>query len=140
VRNVAQTPGEPKRLWFSDENFDLYVWLDDSDDIIRFQLCYDKPWNEGSLIWKKGSGYVHDRVEDGEDRPGRQKATPILVKNGYFEYERIADIFKKESREIQERISSFVYEKIMQYGIALTGKETQGMKEEDVKRNNAPGV
>lgn len=112
---VRQINGEPKRRWFTDEYFDLYVWQDERDDIIEFQLCYEKFQNERSLTWKKKSGYTHDRIDNGEDRPEKQKATPILVGDGHFEHERIATIFKKESRELEDKISRFVYEKILKY-------------------------
>jgi len=34
IRDVRQVSGEPMRRWFSDEDFDLIVWLDPEDRII----------------------------------------------------------------------------------------------------------
>ena len=114
VTNVRQINGEPRRRWFTNEYFDLYVWLDEGDDIVGFQLCYEKLANERSLTWMREFGYTHDRIDEG-DKPGRLKGTPIVVKNGHFDHEKIANIFNKESREIEDRISRFVYEKILKY-------------------------
>jgi len=112
VPNARQIKGESKRRWFSDDYFDLIIWLDETDEIVGFQLCYDKYGNERALTWRKQVGYVHERVDDGEHRPGKMKATPILVLDGQFEHEKIASVFKEESSEIEERISKLVYEKI----------------------------
>lgn len=112
MKNVEQIPGEPRRRWFSDRYFDLIVWVDDRDRILGFQLCYDKLRNERFLTWWPDRGYRHGRIDDGEDRPGKQKATPILVADGEFERDRIADLFKTESAGLEEDISSLVYDKI----------------------------
>ncbi len=115
VQHVMQIRGEPKRRWFSDDYFDLIVWVDETDNIIEFQLCYNKLYDQRALIWQKKLGFRHDLVDDGEGRPGKYKATPILVPDGRFEREEIAEKFRKESRKIEDRISTFVYEKIMLY-------------------------
>ena len=41
IVDVRQVPGEPKRRWFSSDDIDLIVWLDDSGAPVSFQLCYD---------------------------------------------------------------------------------------------------
>jgi hypothetical protein len=115
--NVRQIPGESKRRWFSDEYFDLIVWLDEKENIVGFQLCYDILRGHRALTWHNKMGFSHHRVDDGESRPGKLKATPVLVPNGHFEYKKIAKRFKKESRNIEERIATFVYEKLLQYSI-----------------------
>ena len=118
VQHVRQIEGEPKRRWFSDQFFDLIVWFDEEDEIIGFQLCYDVSGDERALTWKEDSVYTHDRVDQGEarpDTPGMRKATPVLVKDGLFEYKKIAAQFKGKSREIDETVAVFVYEKILQY-------------------------
>ena len=42
IKNARQVPGEGKRRWFRDDDFDLIIWYDDSDTVFGFQLCYDK--------------------------------------------------------------------------------------------------
>ena len=40
--NVEQIEGEPRRRWFQDVEWDLFVWEDNPGNIVGFQLCYDK--------------------------------------------------------------------------------------------------
>ena len=94
ITGVRQINGDPRRRWFSNEDFDLIVWLDDPDDHISgFQLCYDKTAYQRALTWHSEHGYLHNRVDDGENTPGKYKAAPILVCDGIFEKEIIAAQF-----------------------------------------------
>ena len=123
--NVRQIEGDPRRRWFADDHFDLIVWFNEKDGIIGFQLCYDKFEEERALTWFEEIGYTHRKVDDGEQYPGAMlKATPILIPDGVFEHEEIARRFRQESGEIEDRVSRFVYEKLMQYqgGHGGTGK------------------
>jgi hypothetical protein len=115
IRPIAQLEGEPKRKWFSDDYFDLIVWLDETDTILEFRLCYDILYDQRVLLWREDSGFCHQRVDNGEGRPGKHKATPILVPDGILERQDTAEKFRKESLKIEEKIATFVYEKIMQY-------------------------
>lgn len=112
VRNVRQIEGEPSRRWFGDEFFDLIVWYDKYKAIIGFQLCYDLHHDERALTWIKGRGYNHNRIDDGESLAGGYKATPILVKDGAFEHDRIASLFGEASRELDHEVAELVMEKI----------------------------
>jgi len=116
-RNVRQIEGESKRRWFSDEYFDLIVWLDEKEDIVGFQLCYDIFKSQHALTWRKESGFTHHRVDDGESRPGKPKASPVLVPDGYFESKAIAEKFKHASTTIEARIATFIYEQLLQCSI-----------------------
>jgi hypothetical protein len=82
---------------------------------VGFQLCYDKGPNEKALTWVEGIGFSHERVDDGEGIPGYYKMTPILVQDGLFDKDNILALFKKESKEIDPTIVSFVCEKIIKY-------------------------
>jgi len=114
-RQVKQVPGERRRRWFSDESMDLTVWFDDQDRIAAFELCYDKGRNERALRWRQGLGFVHERVDDGEGRPGRHKASPVLVPDGRFDVKRISRQFEENSREIDARIAVFVTSALTSY-------------------------
>ncbi|TAL36783.1 MAG: hypothetical protein EPN93_08170 [Spirochaetes bacterium] len=115
IREVRQIPGEGLRRWFSDEYFDLIVWHDDRDEISGFQLCYDKQGYERVMTWRRGRGYTHDRIDDGEV-PGEPKKTPILALDGAFEPAGTARTFLDASRDIDRGIAGFVYETIRSYG------------------------
>lgn len=113
--DVRQIEDETPRRWFSDEYFDLIVWHDDADDISAFQLCYDLARHPRALHWRREAGFAHYRVDDGENRPGKIKATPILTKNGVCDAMRVAERFREESQELEPRIAQFVYATLLTY-------------------------
>ena len=115
ISEVRQIEGEGLRRWFSDEFFDLIIWLDDKNIIQGFQLCYDKTGYERSLTWRTSS-YEHNKIDDGEN-PGDRKSSPILVADGEFDKRRIAYKFWNESKNIDKKIVAFVYKKIIEYNI-----------------------
>ncbi|MCP4353014.1 MAG: hypothetical protein GY795_46785 [Desulfobacterales bacterium] len=115
IRHVKQNREESKRRWFTGDFFDLLVWLDEKDSITGFQLCYDKSGDQRALTWHEKSGYSHNRVDEGESKPGKPKSIPVLVLDGLFANKEIADIFKKMSKNIDKSVSDFVYKKILQY-------------------------
>lgn len=112
---VKQIAGEPHRRWFEDDYFDLLVWENELGQIVQFQLYYDKLHNQRSLTWKEQIGYLHNKVDDGENKPGRYKATPILVDCGVFDSNAISKKFKYKSKDIATTVSTFVFSKIRDY-------------------------
>lgn len=118
IKNIRQNEGEPRRRWFIDDYFDLVVWLSEADEIEGFQLCYDKTRNQHALTWSRSTGYMHNRVDSGEDKPGKPKGIPLLVADGDFRHEEIANRFRKESKKLDPQLSELVFEKIMQYSMS----------------------
>jgi hypothetical protein len=114
IRDVKQISGEPRRRWFSDENFDLIVWFEPEDRIIGFQLCYDKGIGQKALTWLKDDGYQHSRIDDG-DNPGKMKASPVLEADGCYDRERIGRRFLENKGDIPEKIANCIYRKMMNY-------------------------
>jgi hypothetical protein len=112
-------PGEPDgeliKRWFTDEFFDLYVWFDKQGEISSFQLCYDKPRDEHAFTWKRPSTYYHQRVDDGENRPGKNKSTPVLLPDGAINTRFIAEQFFLESKSIDRAIAEFVHTKVLAF-------------------------
>jgi hypothetical protein len=115
-KDVRQVAGEGERRWFLDEYFDLIVWYDAHRSIKGFQLCYDKKNNERAVTWTREDGYSHHKIDDG-DVTGRAKMTPVLVADGIFARDDIADRFLEESREIERDISFFVYNRLKSFAL-----------------------
>jgi len=115
IKNVKQNEGEPRRRRFIDDYFDLVVWSDANDKIEGFQLCYDKTKNQHALTWHKEFGYMHNRVDEGKDKAGKPKSIPVLVTDGFFPCQEIADTFKRESKSLDKKIAAAVYKKILEY-------------------------
>ncbi|MDH4161475.1 MAG: hypothetical protein OEW15_02135 [Nitrospirota bacterium] len=115
VSPVRQIANENPRRWFSSSDMDLTVWVDREGKISGFELCYDKGKDERAVRWFENEGFIHERIDDGENRPGRFKGTPILVPDGMFASQVIAERFHKESENIEQKIASFVYGKLLEY-------------------------
>jgi len=103
IQNPRQIEGEGRRRWYSDEG-----------SLDGFQYCYDKNNKERCLTWKKTGSYVHAGVDDGEIY-GQNKMTPVLVSDGLFDKWSIAEEFKKISADIDQKISIFIYRKLVEY-------------------------
>lgn len=116
IESVKSYENEPKRRWFFDHDIDLTVWLDSTQEIVGFQICYDKPTNPHAFTWWEKTGYQHHEIDDGE-RFGTlaRKGIPILMLDGFFDKEKIAKLFQEKSKDIDPIISAFVYGKIMHF-------------------------
>ncbi|MBN2440967.1 MAG: hypothetical protein JXJ04_06465 [Spirochaetales bacterium] len=114
IKAVKQYDNEGYRRWFTDDYFDLIIWYNDDDSVSGFQLCYDKQDSERSVTWVSKKGFSHNKIDAGET-PGHAKMSPILVPDGAFDKDSIADKFKAESKEIDKEISAFVYSKLLIY-------------------------
>lgn len=104
---ARQVPGESRRRWFNDEAMDLFVWLDEHDDLVGFQLTYDKPHAEKALTWKRGGSLTHAGVDEGA-RPGKHPGSPILVADGEFDAERVLREFRARCAQIDHGVGQFV--------------------------------
>ena len=106
---VRQIEGEGFRRWFSDSYFDLIVWYADErqEEIIGFQLCYDKPGTERAVTWRRGEGFSHNRIDDGE-RPFSSKMSPVLVADGVFDRDAVLGKFEKAAGKIDADLQAFI--------------------------------
>src|SRR5882724_4105858 len=84
---TRQSTREPRRRWFSDDDFDLVVWFSDSGVIVGFELCYDRSRVERALVWSNVGGYGHFRVDTGESTP-QKNLTPILLADSSAPFQR----------------------------------------------------
>jgi hypothetical protein len=122
IRNTRQIRGEGFRRWFTDEYFDLIVWYDEQRTLVGFQLCYDKEGTERALTWTREHGFQHNRIDAGEVA-GHAKMTPIVVADGAFSRDPVAERFRAESGGIERAVAAFVYESLMRYPRPQEGKE-----------------
>jgi len=116
IKRIDQKDPGLKRRWFYDEQMDLLVWFDEEEKIAGFQLSYDKLTNPHTLTWFKNKGYRHNILDIERNKIGRRKGIPILLlPNGLFEKDKVAEDFKKNSTDIDNQVSKFVYNKILSY-------------------------
>lgn len=114
IQRVRQIPGEGRRRWFRDDEFDLIVWYTDDGELAGFQLCYDKEGTERAITWQATGSYVHARVDDGES-PGEINASPILVSDGVFDATTVAERFRDDAGEMDRELADLVYQRILRY-------------------------
>ena len=105
--HLQRQDASSNKRWFSDDDFDLTLYQDEENNIIKFELSYDKGRGEHSIIWKQSDSYSHYSVDDGESVSGKIKMTPILVANGAFDWERVANRFINASEKIVKDIADF---------------------------------
>jgi hypothetical protein len=111
---VSQPEGAGGRRWFDDDDFDLIVWLDRDGGVRGFQLCYDRRGTERALTWTSGQGYFHNRIDDGEAVPTKNRS-PILVSDGNFDADAVSHSFRLSSTSMPEEIRAFVLKKLETY-------------------------
>ena len=112
--SVGQRSDPPGRRWFTDDDFDLIVWFNDQGGLDGFQLCYDRRRNERVLTWTEDVGYRHDRLDDGEGNPTKNRS-PMLVSDGVFPAATVLERFEKSSLDIEAHIRLFVAQKLREY-------------------------
>lgn len=115
VTKVRQIPGEARRRWFCSSELDLIVWLSEQGDILGFELCYDKLRCEHAIVWNVKHGFRHMAVDDGEQRRGKHKSSPILVRDGFFDVVRISQLLQAESEQLPPDIACFVLMQLEQH-------------------------
>ena len=104
---------EQHRRWFSNEDFDLFVWFDDLGAIAGFELCYDRSDVERALSWSPIRGYRHWRVDTGEATGLNYDMTPILVPDdAEFPKDRVTAAFAQAANTVEPTILSFVVQRL----------------------------
>ncbi|MGC8765971.1 MAG: hypothetical protein ACP5QT_08835 [Brevinematia bacterium] len=113
IKHISQIPGEKKRRWFTSKYFDLFVFYD-GNEIVEFQLSYNKSEDEKIILWTKKDGFSHQGVDEGE-HPGKIKRSPIIVPDGIFQKSVVLEKFIKESKDIDRNVVDFVIKKLEAY-------------------------
>ena len=107
-----------RRIWMSDEYFDLILWSDRSKEIHAFQLCYGKPRYERALTWITGRGFSHAAIDSGEGDP-RWNRTPVLLAGGSFPAHEVTTEFRNRSVGLPKSLRDFVLMKLTQFDSEL---------------------
>ena len=113
MREVAVSWALEHRRWFSDDQFDLFVWFDADGGISWFELCYDRSDIERALTWTPARGYAHWRVSTGDGAGMNYDMTPILVPDDTeFPKDRIIGTFTAAANTLEPTIRSFVIQRL----------------------------
>jgi hypothetical protein len=118
IAGVRQNEGEDRRRWFTDKEWDLYVWYNEADEISGFQLCYDKEDREKAITWFAKRGFSHTKVNFDSEVfrwGGPRMRTSVLVRDGLLDKESVLSRFREDSRNIDPQVVEFVCLKIMEF-------------------------
>lgn len=107
ISNQQQT--DDRRLWFNDQDHDLFVWLDEQQQPLAFQFSYHTRQGEHCIHWHRQRGFSHDRIDSGENLHGRYKMTPIMVPDGRFDRQQLAEKFQSVCEEMDPALAQFIY-------------------------------
>lgn len=116
IKDVRQIENEGRRRWFRDEELDLIIWYRQDDSVDGFQLCYGKSTGEHALTWHHPNRYEHHSIDDGERVIGGPKMSPVLVADGVFDSNRVAELFTERSRGLPRDIVELVRNVLARYG------------------------
>lgn len=104
-KGVRQEPGG-RRRWFEAEDLELVLWLGARGEPAGFQLLYALPDGERALTWRRGRGFAHSRVDDGETR--LTKMTPILVADGTVPWFEVETRFRQHAGSLEPGVAALV--------------------------------
>jgi hypothetical protein len=121
--SIGQQGGR-RRRWFADEYFDLIVWFTARDAPDGFQLCYDRNTRERAVTWTEDAGYSHDRIDNGEGNPTKNRA-PVLLSDGSFPAADVLRRFEMSSATIEPHIRQFAAQKLREYATRGTANEAR---------------
>jgi hypothetical protein len=115
ISETRQIRGEPRRRWFNSDAMDLYVWYDNEDAPLGFQLCYGKPNEERALTWFRPASYSHMRVDTGGPAGGQGRGTPLLVVDGIFDPASVSAQFARLGAELPGDVQGLVAAKLVAF-------------------------
>jgi hypothetical protein len=115
IAGVRQDHVHLRRRWFQDDYLDLFVWTSPSDELMAFQLAYDRAGDEHLLDWERSRGYLHRRVDDGRGSFRGVGATPLLALGKRFPKYRVIAQFDARSATLEEPLRRLVRERLAAY-------------------------
>jgi len=105
---------ESKRRWFHTRGMDLFVWIDDSDEPFRFELCYPKGAHELSLRWEVERGFEHALVDSGSGA-GLHTSSQLLGGDAEPDIPYIAELFTNVAANVPTQVKNLVAEALRLY-------------------------
>ena len=114
ITAIRQKPSDPQRRWFTDADMDLFIWFRNQVPV-RFELSCGKGGIENSISWKRDTGFSQHWVDDGENRPGKYKMTPILLGQTEVNIRQVARDFLAASETMETALADFIYARLLEY-------------------------
>ncbi|MBN2509194.1 MAG: hypothetical protein JXB03_02915 [Spirochaetales bacterium] len=116
ILNVRQEKNRDFKIWYTDDYWDLFLWIDAKKQVSAFQLCFGKPDNEHIIMWnRKGNTIKTARVESGEDDPS-QNRSPLLYEAGNVNIHQTVLRFEKDSKKMDPALAKLVISRLKASG------------------------
>ena len=112
ISNLSDTSSDLRRRWFSDAKLDLYVWYDKDNQIVEFQLCYDKGSDEQALAWNRETGMSHHTVNNGVTGPDKIKGSPVMTEDTSFNFVKARDLFTVAGQKLEHDLFGFILNRL----------------------------
>jgi hypothetical protein len=113
IKAVSQERGAGSRRWFESDGLELVVWFDATSVIVGFQLCYDLGAGEHALTWRAHNGFIHSRVDAGEETP-LANLTPVLEPDGAVPWSEIARLFEQRCGNLDAALREAVRQRLIE--------------------------
>jgi hypothetical protein len=117
IKNVKQERGGGSRRWFESDGLHLVVWLDPSNTVTGFQICYDLGKGEYALTWRAEQGFAHHAIDQGDETP-LKNASPVLVADGSVPWSEVRQLFDRRSGDLEAPLQQLVRTKLAEYSRA----------------------
>ncbi|TFH05728.1 MAG: hypothetical protein E4H09_01520 [Spirochaetales bacterium] len=113
IRQVRQIAGQHARRWFTDDNWDLFVWHE-GPKLLGFQLTYDKDRSERAITWMEGEAPRLSRIDSGKANgtAGGGMKTPILREDRGALPADIVIRFHRDSAKIDAVARRYVFSRL----------------------------
>jgi len=110
VHHVKQDDRSVLARWFTGAECELHLWVHRAtNEIVRFQFCFDRHRDEHILEWDSKRGMRYAAIDDGESEEAMHpKSSPIVVADGELDWEHVLAVYEAESSEVEESIRRFV--------------------------------
>jgi len=114
-RIISQTPGEPRRRWFVDGDYELLVWVGEDGSPIGFQLIY--PIGEGRATFTQSpSGFLsHGQIDDGPRNSIAHMLAPLIRRDNALPLERVLSGFAARCESLDVGIVKMVVRELRRF-------------------------
>ena len=118
ISRSQKTTNGMTRRWFTNEKFDLFVFIKDDNQLAQLQLCYDKHHKEHVIAWSEKYGYEHAYIDTGRNMSGRA-GSPVFTTNGLCDIDEVKRSFIDTSLNLDNMLFDQIYRKLVGYKLGI---------------------
>jgi hypothetical protein len=108
IRYVRQERKQDRRRWFTDDDWDVYVWNRADGSFSGFQLCYGKTGRQRALTWMHGQPPSHTAVKEDHGVGNHGKEAAMLVADGTLDPAALIQDFMETSAEVDPPVREYI--------------------------------